>query len=392
MSRLRRLFGDTLFKRLFVLMWLALVGSHVIAWGVATGRLFGDTGEHAVHVPTFPSLPPTPGLSDPPPGPPPGPPHAAGGPPEGPPPGPGAASPGAAPPSPAGLPTSMLLLDYGVRLLVIGLAAWWGARWLSAPMRRLTHAAGALAGGLGRDAAPAKLDDTRGTVEVRETARVFNEMAAALDRQFRARGLLAAALSHDLRTPLTRMRLRLETMEPGDAVAAQRCIADLREMNALIDTSLQVFRDAGSTEPPQRIEVLALVEAIADDQLELGHAVEVDGTAAVALAQPVALRRALTNLIVNAVRYGERAQVEVDADAQQVRVRIDDRGPGIPDDQLDAVFQPFFRLDHSRSRDTGGTGLGLYIAKDLLTKQGATLSLANRPQGGLRVTITLPRG
>ena len=224
------------------------------------------------------------------------------------------------------------------------------------------------------------------------TARVFNEMAAALDRQFRARGLLAAALSHDLRTPLTRMRLRLETMEPGDAVAAQRCIADLREMNELIDTSLQVFRDAGSTEPPQRIEVLALVEAIGDDQVELGHAVEVDGIAAVALAQPVALRRALTNLIGNAVRHGERAQVRVDVDAQRVRVRIDDHGPGIPDDQLEAVFQPFFRLDHSRSRDTGGTGLGLYIAKDLLTKQGATLLLANRPEGGLRATVTLPRG
>lgn len=381
MKRVRDLFADTLFKRLFLLMWLALVVSHVAAWGVATGRLLGESGGHARHVPTFPSLPPTPGLSGPPgvaPGGPPPPPDARPGPrPESPPP---------------GMPTSMLLLDYGVRLVLIALAAWWGARWLSAPMRRLTHAATALAVGLDRGAGPAKLDETRGTVEVRETARVFNEMADALDRQFRARGLLAAALSHDLRTPLTRMRMRLETMEPGDAVAAQRCIADLREMNELIDTSLQVFRDAGSTEPAQRIEVLALVEAIADDQLELGHAVEVDGTAAVALAQPVALRRALTNLIVNAVRYGECAQVQVDADARQVRVRIDDRGPGIPDDQLDAVFQPFFRLDHSRSRDTGGTGLGLYIAKDLLTKQGATLALANRPQGGLRVTITLPRG
>jgi len=234
-----------------------------------------------------------------------------------------------------------------------------------------------------------KLDEQRGTVEVREAAHVFNAMARRLDEQFRGRALMVAAISHDLRTPLTRVRMRLESLE-GEP-AAQRCIADIREMNGLIDTVLEVFREASASEPVRSTDVLAMAVSLGDDLVEQGHAVTVDGHAAIVEAQPGALRRALSNLLNNAVRYGERAQVQVSSGGEGVHVDIDDAGPGIPHDQLEAVFQPFYRLDSSRSRETGGTGLGLYIARDLLQRQRGTLTLANRREGGLRASIFLPR-
>lgn len=373
---MKRWLGDTLFKRLFILMWVALVGSHVLAYGVVTKRFLPGAGGPPVALSTFPSLPPTPGLpaGDPPPPPhdgPPGPPdHARGHP---------------------GLPTQLLLLDYAVRLLFIGLAAWWSARWLSAPMRRLTQASQQLGAALGSDAAPPRLDEERGTVEVRNAARVFNEMAGQLHEQFRVRGLMVAAISHDLRTPLTRLRMRLENMEGEQHPSVPRCIADVREMNELIDTVLQVFRDAGAAEPAQPTDVQALVQAMADDLAEQGQPVTVETELpAVAQARPAALRRVLANLLGNAVRYGERARVRVSRQGPQVSVVIDDDGPGIPGEQLEAVFQPFYRVESSRSRHTGGAGLGLYIARDLVSRQGGSISLANRPEGGLRVLVVLP--
>ena len=134
-------------------------------------------------------------------------------------------------------------------------------------------------------------------------------------------------------------------------------------MNELIDSTLQVFRDAGAAEPAQRTEVFALVQSLADDLVEQGHAVVLEGEPAVALARPAALRRV-----------------------------IDDAGPGIPEGQLEAVFQPFHRVESSRNRHTGGTGLGLYIARDLLQRQGGWLTLSNRREGGLRAEVLLPRG
>jgi len=344
----------------------------VVAYAVVTQRFFaappGAPPLSLSTLPTFPSLPPTPGLPDSPA--PAGPPrgdHATGHP---------------------SLPTRLLLLDYGVRLLLIGVAAWWGARWLSAPMRRLTSAAQALGASLGGDTPLPRLDETRGTVEVRETAHVFNDMARRLDDQFKARGLLVAAISHDLRTPLTRMRMRLETLaaEP----AAQRCIADVREMDSLIGSVLEVFRGASSGDAVQSTDVAALVQSIVDDLVEQGAAVAVEAGAAIARARPEALRRVLANLLSNALRYGERVDARVWRDGARVHITVDDFGPGIPPDQLDAVFQPFYRVDASRSRHTGGTGLGLYIARDLVARQGGTLTLGNRREGGLRAEVVLP--
>jgi len=286
------------------------------------------------------------------------------------------------------LPTGALLLDYGVRFFIIGLAAWWGARWVSAPMRRLATASRTLTRSIGSHEPPPHLDESNGTVEVRDAAHVFNDMGRELDEQFRGRGLLVAALSHDLRTPLTRMRMRLESIESD---AAQRCIADVREMDELIDSSLALFRGVGDAEAAQRVDVLALAQSLCDDLAEQGHAVSASGhEAAVAEAQPMALRRVLSNLISNALRYGERADVTVLHEPHSVKVMVDDAGPGIAPAQMDRVFQPFFRGEGSRNRATGGAGLGLYIARDLIRRQGGTLTLANRPEGGLRATVTLP--
>jgi signal transduction histidine kinase len=393
-TRIKALLADTLFKRLFALMWLALVISHVAAFLVVTRHGPGGAG-----LPTFPSLPPF-SLTGPMPAGDGGPPDGRGGPPpdfrpgDSPPPetfaGPKhVGGPGAPRPTPdLSLPASAAALDYGIRLLIIALAAWWGARWLSAPMRRLQAASRTLGQSLARNEAPPQVEERAGTVEVRETAHVFNEMSRQLSDQVNSRALLVAAISHDLRTPLTRIRMRLESSE-GD-LATARSIADIHEMDDLIESALQVFRGPGGhDEATQVTDVNALVQAIVDDLADLGQPVSVQGQPALARVQPAGLRRVVSNLVSNALRHGERADIGVHLHGQEVHIVIDDGGPGIPQAQLEAVMQPFYRLESSRNRLTGGSGLGLYIARDLIARQGGTLALANRPEGGLRATIVL---
>jgi protein-histidine pros-kinase len=388
-----RWFRDTLFLRLFVLMWVALVASHIAAFGIVTSgwlpfdhigfeALGSDGAGRRPPTPVFPSLPPMPGLQLGPPQP--------GRQVEVRPPQPGTDPDRPRPPLYAPeLPTSLLVADYLIRLAVIAAAAWLGARWLAAPVRRLVAASSALGVSLGADAPLPRLDERTGTFEVREAARVFNRMARELDATFRARGLLMAALSHDLRTPLTRMRMRLEG--DSESAVAARCIVDIREMSELIETALDVFRNAGNDEPVRPVDVTALARSMVDDMAEAGQAVTLNGAASIALARPVALRRVLANLLGNAVRYGASAEVGVDSDLERVRVRIDDRGPGISPELLEQVFQPFFRVEGSRNRASGGSGLGLYIARDLIRRQGGDVTLANRPGGGLRAELVLPR-
>ena len=203
-----------------------------------------------------------------------------------------------------------------------------------------------------------------------------------------SRALLVAAISHDLRTPLTRIRMRLESSE-GDLPTA-RSIADIHEMDELIESALEVFRGPGHEEVAQVTDVLALVQSLTDDLADLGQPVTVRGGRAPARVKATGLRRVVSNLVNNALRYGKTASVRVQPQGDAVHIVIDDEGPGIPEAQLDAVMQPFYRLDTSRNRLTGGSGLGLYIARDLVARQGGTLALANRPEGGLRATIALP--
>jgi signal transduction histidine kinase len=360
---------DTLFTRLFLLMLAALLGSHLVAWLVVTrvvlpmgrptaAQQMGPPAGQPPPLPPLGSLPPTPGLPSSIPGP--------GGP---------------------GLPPLALLVDYGIRILLIGAAAAWGARWLARPVKQMVQAARTLSDGVARGEAPPPLDERQGAAEVRDASRVFNQMSGQLAEAFRSRGLLMAAISHDLRTPLTRMRIRLESLLPDPR--AQRCVEDIREMNGLVDSAISVFRaEDGADEALQATDVLALVQSLADDLAETGQPVALQGHSLVALVRPVALGRAVGNLIGNALRHGGSAEVTV-LSLGGPRILIDDRGPGIPDAQLQRVLEPFYRLDPSRNRETGGSGLGLHIARSLLHGQGATLSLSNRPTGGLRVEIRL---
>ena len=295
------------------------------------------------------------------------------------------------------IPVPLLLVDYGVRILVIALAAWGGSRWLSAPMRRLVDASRALQRSLDDAARPAELDEQHGTREVRESARVFKLMARRLRQQFRARSVMVAAMSHDLRTPLTRLRMRIDAMGT-DTDLQQRAAEDVQEMNRLIDTVLGVFRgDAlGTPEPLRDIAVQALLQALVDDLAEQGQPVRLlpaDSAAAQAVvrSEPDALRRVIDKLVSNALRYASAAEVWVSASRAEVCVVVQDRGPGIPDADLDAVFEPFYRVEASRNRATGGAGLGLYIARELSQRQGARIAVANHPGGGLRAEVVLPR-
>lgn len=423
----RRGFVDTLALRLALLMWAALVGSHLLAF-LAVQALRDDAGAPGAELPplpTLPSLPPTPGLlPDPgprpehgpgppppgheahPPGPPPSLHEAPRWPPGGVVPGGDGAVPPRAPPGAPGTPPEMrpppglsgrlLVIDYSVRLLVIGLAAWFGSRWLAAPMRRLAAASRELAGTVASEPAAAPLDEGRGTVEVREMAQVFNQMAAELRQQFRSRALMVAAISHDLRTPLTRLRMRLES-GGLDTERRDRSVADIREMDRLIDDALLVFRSAGTggaATALQAVDLAALLQSCIDDRAEQGEAIEaltITGPA-VLRTDLDALRRVLDNLFGNALRYGQRARVSLAGAADRWLVSVEDDGPGIPPDQLERVFEPFYRLEGSRGRDTGGSGLGLYIARDLSRRLGGRLWLENRPQGGLSARLELPAG
>ncbi|WP_157264027.1 ATP-binding protein [Azohydromonas aeria] len=383
---MKRWLHDSLFKRLFVLMWAALVLSHLAAFAAVMlwqrPPLPATMPPRALPLPTLPSLPPTPGVPDtelmrPVPAP-----DAD------------EADDADLPPLPRpradGLPTPALLLDYGVRLLVIALAAWWGARWVTAPMRRLADAARQLGPALREDGSVPALDETGGTAEVREAAQVFNAMARQLQQQFRARTLLMAAVSHDVRTPLTRLRLRLERLEE-DVPLARRCIADVREIDALVESALELVRSEQAQEPLRATDLLALAMAVADDRAEQGGAVRCEGEGATARVQPAALRRVLDNLLDNALRHGTQVLLSLRTEPGWVCLSVDDDGPGIPEERLQAALDPFVQLGADpRRHHRAGLGLGLYIAHDLVRRQGGQLTLVNRAGRGLRAEVRLP--
>lgn len=398
---LRRALGDTLARRIFLTLWITLVVAQIIAVGTLQWLRGPELPFVSVPaVPTLPPLPPLPPISG-----------FGGGPADSPAdlhdPEHDLMLPGDPPrfmtaprsmpprlPMPLrGLSTRELLLDFGIRLLVTGLAAWLASRWLARPMRQLVAASRALGQSLQQSGPLPLLDEQRGTLEVRETAQVFNTMARQLRRQFNERGLMVAAISHDLRTPLTRLRMRLETLELEE-LQRQKSVDDIREMNALVDAVMDLFRAEapGTLEATRDLDLGALAQAVTDDLLEQGLPVSVDqdDKAVIARGQPLALRRVLGNLVGNALRYGERADVSVGRDGSGAWVRVRDAGPGIPAERLEAVFEAFYRLEDSRNRHTGGTGLGLYIARELMRRQGGELTLSNLPEGGLMAEIRLP--
>lgn len=228
-----------------------------------------------------------------------------------------------------------------------------------------------------------------GPKEVRELATAFNEMQQRVKKLVDERTLMLAAVSHDLKSPLARMRLRVEAIE--DEEGRRDLETDLDDMIQMIDSSLEFLKSDHTGEELQRLDLGILIGTICDDFSDRGYAVTLDRQGkAVLSGRRLALKRAFTNLIGNAIKYGTTARVKVNATAQTLTIVIEDDGLGIPIDQLDKVYAPFYRVETSRSRDTGGTGLGLTVALSVITAHGGTLRLKNRSEGGLVASVVLP--
>lgn len=277
-----------------------------------------------------------------------------------------------------------ILFPLAVQLGTLTVAAWLGARLLARPVQRLATAAAELGDNLERPPLP-----ETGPKETRQAAAAFNRMQARILKQIQERSQFLAAVSHDLRTPLTRMRLRAARVD--DAEARSALIADVEEMSGMIEATLEFLRGEAQPDPEERLDVQALLESLLDDLKEQHARVDLRGQAAPIRAHSQSLRRALSNLLTNALRYGGCAHVALEDSAERLVIVIRDEGPGIPEAELENVQQPFVRLETSRSRATGGTGLGLAIARDIAQRHGGRLVLANRPEGGLEARLELPR-
>jgi protein-histidine pros-kinase len=242
------------------------------------------------------------------------------------------------------------------------------------------------------DIASPPLPET-GTRECRQAAELINRLQAHVQAQLAQRDLFVAAVSHDLRTPLTRLALRAEALPQGSD--RERFGRDIAEMDAMIRGTLDHLCGQADAEALRRLDLRALVHSLAEDAQETGQPVSLDGgdpaAALLVLAQHSALRRCIANLVENAVRYGGQAHIELrQLEPGRARVSVTDNGPGIPEALLPRVTLPFFRVDASRHRHHGGVGLGLAVADEVARRHGGSLRLANRPEGGLRADLELP--
>ncbi len=287
---------------------------------------------------------------------------------------------------PAQIPAHHSLASLSAMAVGIVLASVLVVRWITQPLRRLAEAAETF----GTAGAPVPLQED-GPREVRDAARTFNAMQARIHRLVADRTQALAAVSHDLRTPIQRLRLRAGFIEETET---QRAIdTDLDEMESMVEATLAYLRGATEGEELRPANLAAILRTLCDDAADRGDAVTYVGSDDVRLRlRPVAIKRAFANLIDNAVKYGGSARVMMADQPQAVTVRVEDQGPGIPDEALEKVFEPFQRLEESRNRSTGGTGLGLTIARRVVQGHGGTLTLANRPEkGGLVAIVRLPR-
>jgi signal transduction histidine kinase len=276
-----------------------------------------------------------------------------------------------------------ILLILALSVLCVSPLAWLFARRLSGPISAFAGAAERL----GRDprAAPLAL---HGSSEVIAAANAFNMMQERLRRYVEDRTAMIGAVAHDLRTPLTRLRFRIEAV-PDDVRA--KLASDIDQMEAMIAATMAFVRD--TTRPAERtkLELASLLESIIDEAAETGGQASVElGEKIIIDGDPVALRRLLTNLVENGLKYGGAVQGRVRAEGRLAVIEIDDVGPGIPPAELDRVFEPFFRSEPSRNRETGGIGLGLAVVRSVARAHGGDVTLHNRPEGGLRARVELP--
>ena len=275
--------------------------------------------------------------------------------------------------------TLLVLLGSVVVLALIGV------RLLVRPLSALAEAADQLGQNIDRP----PMSET-GPIEVRRAAIAFNNMQRRLSRFISERTSLLTAMSHDLKTPITRLRLRAELLD--DESLQQKFVHDLDEMEAMVSQTLEFMRDGSASEAVQPVNLVALLESMQSDYRGMNQSVDISGQ----LHQPyrvrlLAMRRCIGNLLDNALRYGQGATIEIEEQPTELLLHIRDTGPGIPENELDKVFEPFFRGEVSRSRVTGGTGLGLGIARNIARAHGGDITLKNLSRGGLEATLRLPR-
>lgn len=285
-------------------------------------------------------------------------------------------------PPPLAAGQTLLFLALSILFVLLALGVMLGR--ITRPLRMLTRASNRLGVGERVPSLPES-----GPVDLRKTIRAFNRMNDRLQRFVSDRTRMLAALSHDLRTPITSMRLRVELMSAGQD--RERLLATLDEMQQMSEATLAFMRQVSDNEPTRQVEFNALLGSLCDDLAELGAPVCFqEGEETVMACRPVSMKRALRNLIENAVNYGGQAQIRFYRRADLALViAIEDAGPGIPEELLKKVFEPFFRLEASRNRGTGGTGLGLAIARNIIRSHGGDIELTNRAQG-LLVEVVLP--
>jgi len=276
-----------------------------------------------------------------------------------------------------------MLMALLISILLLAPLVWWMARRLTRPIRVFADAAERL--GADPDAEPLA---ATGPAEVRTAIHAFNDMQAKLRAHMRQRTQTVAAIAHDLRTPLTRLRFRAE--QAPDAIR-DRMAADIEEMDALIAQAMAYVRGEATPDRREVFDIDALAADCAGGFAETGAAVAFDGGGALPVeADPAALRRALANLIGNAVKYGGAARVKAFAEGGRAVVTVDDDGPGLAADELEAVFEPFHRAERSRNRETGGAGLGLTVARQAARAFGGDVTLDARQGAGLTARLTLP--
>lgn len=280
--------------------------------------------------------------------------------------------------------TQFIYFIVEVLIFSIVLIAMWMIGRYTKPFRSFTE----MAERLGVDLA-SELLPIDGPSVVREAYEAMNRMQSRIQELIRDRTQMLAAISHDLRTPITRMKLRLQFMEEE---ISQHFLVDLEEMETMMNETMVFARDDVTAEGSVQVDVVSLVLSICNSMVDMGHDVcfKTRSNRVAVMGKPVALKRAINNLIHNAVRYAKQVDVKVYCRDEKVIVLVKDDGPGISEKELERVFAPFYRGEHSRSRDTGGVGLGLAVTRDIIKAHGGQVTLRNRVQGGLYATVELP--
>ncbi len=261
---------------------------------------------------------------------------------------------------------------------------FWMAHRLTRPLRHFADASDRLGVDVNAPALPEK-----GSRELRRATRAFNQMQERIKRLVNDRTQMIAAISHDLKTMLTRLRLRAEFID--DDEQREKAYNDLTEMEQMLSATLSFAKDDSEAEERTRLDIVALLESLCADFTDMNKPVSYEGPEKLTYeGRPVSLKRAFTNLIENGVNYGEAVAITLRSLPSAIEIAFDDNGPGIPVDKREEVFTPFYRLETSRNRETGGTGLGLSVARTIIRRHGGDIVLDDAPSGGLRARVTLP--